>query len=104
MDGIDQLDIGTGSDRRQRLADALESGAEAFAAMGGDQDELLRWIEPRPAGALQPAVFETVAHGEDRVDAGVAGDGDGGGGHAFTAKILRGAFGGGEMQRGQRRR
>ena len=72
--------------------------------MGGDQDELLRWIEPGPVAALEAAFFQTVAHVEDGVDAGVAGDGDSVRGHALAAEIPGRAFGGGKVQRGQRRR
>ena len=69
MAGKENLDVGTSAQPLKRRADRGERGAEALAAVAGDEHELLRRIERRQ-------LFLPTRAGEnemERVDAAIAG-------------------------------
>ncbi len=53
VDGVDDFDIGAIRQLAQGAADVFEAFAEAFAAVGGDDDEMLFRIEKSPVAAAE---------------------------------------------------
>src|SRR5579883_2294415 len=80
-------------------AEILEVRAEAFAAVRGDDDQLLAGVE-RNVEAGMRAAFEAVADHRHRVDSSIAGDFYPPGRDAFANGIACDAFGGRAMQLG----
>lgn len=101
VDGVDDLNAGANGESPERLADALETGAEAFAAVGGDNDETSGRVEERPVHTTcEGAVDEAIADVENGVDSRVAGDVNAFRGDAFPAEIAGGPRRGGEVEIG----
>ncbi len=102
VDRVDNFDVRASGEGMERLADAEEALAEAFAAVAGDEDHLAGGdgrVGKRRCG--DAAVFEGGFNVEQGVDAGVAGDGDLGIGDGFGSKIGGGHFGGREVEGGE---
>src|ERR1035441_3550884 len=94
------FDVIPASEARERHTDAVQPVAEAFTAMGGDDDELSRCIRVKAIEANEFASIESLLDVQDCVNAGISGDGDGGGVHALAVEVLGSAFGGGEVKGG----
>lgn len=100
VDGVDDLNVATGGNIEQGGTDAFEAVAEALAAVGGDEDDVLA-LGYRAGVALEVALVELIADPEQGVDAGVAGDEDAVRRDGFGGETGGGLGSGGEMERGE---
>src|ERR1017187_9800574 len=100
MDGVNDFDIIPASEADEGRADLIEAVAKAFAAVRCDDDKLLRGVRVESIEANEFASIESLLDVQDCVNAGISGDGDGGGVHALAVEVLGSAFGGGEVKGG----
>ena len=77
VDGVHDLDVAALGEFSQGVADAIETGAETLAPVGGDEDEFAGGVKTGERGGLKAALFQAVADVENGVNAGIAGDVDG---------------------------
>ena len=62
VDGIDDLHVGPLGEFDERFDDMEDAFAKAFAAMGGNDDQLLAGVEPGPLWGWDLAAFEEPGH------------------------------------------